>query len=1246
MKYILSMALGFFLFLSLLAGAKSKSYTLSYGFIENKGQIYDQENHPNLSVLYLFNRPGMNMQLKRNGFSYDTYVIEKKERKEKVNNIRNDKFPEPEYDIAYKFHRVDVELANCNTNVRIQAEEPFGAYFNYYGTAVATDIHQYKKITYKNIYPNIDLVFNLNKEKAEYDFVIHPGGKVDDIQMEYKGMENLKQTEATELSIAVAHGKFTDNIPKSYELENWKKVEVAYALTTNNKVGFITQAYNNNNTLVIDPTPNLLWGTYCGGDQYDLGLGIATDNNNNAVVIGWTASSTAIATAGAYQGTFAGNYDALILKFAPDGTIVWGTYYGGTGVEEGEAIATDPSGNIFATGYAGSTTGIATPGVFQTSLANAGDCFVSKFDPLGNLVWGTYYGGIGNDVPRAITVDKLGNVIVSGGVTGGGGSPDRIVTPGAYQTIFGGAETPFLAKFSSDGKTLQWGTYYGRGASATGNEGGYGVVTDQNNNIFLTGYVDHPTGIATPGAYQSALVAGDDAFVAHFSSGGSLLWGTYYAGGTGSGNNSGYGIAIDANGNVLVTGETPTTTGVATAGTYQTAYGGGFTSAFISQFDSSNGSLKWATYLGGNSFDYGKSIALNGSGNIIVAGYSCCDNAIATYNAYQTLNAFADIFIANLNSNGTLLNWGTYYGGSNTEFLGGMALDAAGGILVTGQTSSSSSIATPGAYQTLFGGGVYDVFVAKFSAFSLNYTVTPVICNGGNNGIIAVSLSGGTAPFTYLWNTGQTTQTVNGLSAGTYTVTVTDAASAVIIYGVAVTQPLVLTTNMTTTPDICSQDNGTGKANVSGGTSPYTYNWNNGQTTQTAKNLSAGNYTVTITDNNNCPSITGTITISSSTALVVTTSKNLSICPGINSTISATGGTSYIWSTGATGNTITISPYTTTMYTVSVTGGSCTKDTSIKITTNPLPIITIGGNTSICSGSSATLTATGGNKYLWNTGAIINNITVSPTTATTYTVIVTNSFGCTDSSNVTVTVLPVVAISNSQTICSGDSTQLSASGGNSYLWNTGATTNSIKISPTSSTNYIVTVNNGLCSNSAGAKVTVNPKPIATTCCNATITSGENVTLTLTTANGNTINWTPTTILSCNTCTNPTANPTVNTTYYLTITDNNGCQKTDSITITVKQKCGDIYVPNAFSPNGDNQNDILYIKAENGCISSITFEIYDRWGVMVFSSADPNTGWDGKYKNQICNTDVFVYNLNATLSDGSSINKKGNISLLK
>jgi gliding motility-associated-like protein len=170
--------------------------------------------------------------------------------------------------------------------------------------------------------------------------------------------------------------------------------------------------------------------------------------------------------------------------------------------------------------------------------------------------------------------------------------------------------------------------------------------------------------------------------------------------------------------------------------------------------------------------------------------------------------------------------------------------------------------------------------------------------------------------------------------------------------------------------------------------------------------------------------------------------------------------------------------------------------------------------------------------------------------------------------------------------------------------------------------------------------TVYINPLPTACCDTAIAFGKSAQLKVVGAVS--YSWAPPTGLSCTDCPDPTATPSVTTTYSVTMTSDSGCTVTDAITVDVI--CGDVFVPTAFSPNGDNENDILYVRGD--CIKAMDFIIFDRWGNKLFESESESVGWNGIYQGQPMNTGTYVYYLTATLQDGNIIKKKGNVALLR
>jgi len=286
------------------------------------------------------------------------------------------------------------------------------------------------------------------------------------------------------------------------------------------------------------------------------------------------------------------------------------------------------------------------------------------------------------------------------------------------------------------------------------------------------------------------------------------------------------------------------------------------------------------------------------------------------------------------------------------------------------------------------------------------------------------------------------------------------------------------------------------------------------------------------------------------------------ICLGQSTTLSASGGTSYSWSTGATSTSIVVSPTSVGSYDYYVTtsNGSCIAKDSINILVAPNVVVTATtADDTVCVGNSTTLNAnvSGGGGYQWSpaTGLSCTNCqnpVASPSTTTTYTIVSSNGFGCADTDAVTVVAInSTVNVTGNNLLCLGQSTTLTASGSTSYSWNTGATTSSIVVSPTSTGNYNIVVSTGVGMCLAKDSITVSVGPnvsVTAATVDDTVCIGNSTTLTANATGGTNYLWSPSTGLSCTTCANPVATPTATTTYTIVASNTLGCADTANITI--------------------------------------------------------------------------------------------------
>ncbi len=321
------------------------------------------------------------------------------------------------------------------------------------------------------------------------------------------------------------------------------------------------------------------------------------------------------------------------------------------------------------------------------------------------------------------------------------------------------------------------------------------------------------------------------------------------------------------------------------------------------------------------------------------------------------------------------------------------------------------------------------------------------------------------------------------------------------------------------------------------------YDWASGENTQSITIVASGAYSVTVTDLAGCTA-SATINITANPLPTPAIAGNTTICNGVATTLTASGGNSYQWSNGTNAASINVTPLTTTTYTVTVTNANnCTAETSTTVTVNPLPVPAVTGPGNICIGSSATLTASGGTSYQWSGGLGTNGtVTVTPVSTTTYTVTVTNAQGCTATTTYQLIVNNSLSpnIPGPNNLCSGLSMTLSASGGafTTYLWSDGTTGSTITVSPTANTTYSVTVSdaNG-CTGTTTKTITVFPQQFVSI--TPTIACGGTGVLSATTGFFSYL-WT-------GNQNSPNLNVSAAGTYFVTVTDANGCTATNSYT---------------------------------------------------------------------------------------------------
>jgi Beta-propeller repeat/HYDIN/CFA65/VesB-like, Ig-like domain len=560
-----------------------------------------------------------------------------------------------------------------------------------------TQVPTYARVRYEKIYPGVDLDYYGNQRQLECDFVVSPGADPKRIELFFAGAGRLALDREGNLILQTGAGEVRFHKPVAYQQGGAARREVAasYLLERGSRVRFDLGAYDSSRALIIDPVlsystylggsdndeafsiavdatgnayvtgetssidfpvknsaqgardgfedafvtkldpagTTLVYSTYLGGNNTDIGFGIAVDGPGNSYIVGTTFSSD-FPTKNAFQPTFSGSEDAFVTKLDPSGAaLLYSSFLGGGASQQAIGVAAPSSDVVYVTGVTDATNFPVTSGAFQAAVGGGSDAFVSKFDTTqsgaASLVYSSYLGGAGAEAGFGIAADSSGNAYVTG-VTDATNFP---VTSGAFQTALGGVSDGFVSKIDttqSGAASLVYSTYLG----GSDDEEGIGIALDSAGSAYVTGFT-FSVNFPTQNPFQSVNKGADfflpNAFLTKLAADGSQLAYSTYLGGIGSADcvsgDVGFGVAVDSFKNAYVTGSTgspdfPLGNAIQVTNGNQA---NDATNAFVTEFDPTGATLVYSTFLGGSTGffgDGGFSIALDGTANAYVAGAS------------------------------------------------------------------------------------------------------------------------------------------------------------------------------------------------------------------------------------------------------------------------------------------------------------------------------------------------------------------------------------------------------------------------------------------------------------------------------------------------------------------------------------------------------------------------------------------------------------------------------------------------
>ncbi|MHA2096461.1 MAG: SBBP repeat-containing protein [Candidatus Hodarchaeales archaeon] len=452
----------------------------------------------------------------------------------------------------------------------------------------------------------------------------------------------------------------------------------------------------------------LNYSTFLGGEDTDEGAYLTIDQEQNIWITGTTTSVNFPTTPNAYNQTHSGSFDIFVTKFdGQNGSMIYSTYIGGTGYEIPHSIVVDVNQDVWICGETGSVNFPTTSNAYDSVLNGSVDAFLFKLSGINGSLLYSSY--IGGTGGEAATAMAFDS-LMNLWFIGMTLSDDFPTTPLAPYPVFNGSIDAFLTRFTTNGSSLEYSTFLG-GSDA---DYSYSLAFTPSDEIWMTGQtssLDFPVSLD---ANDSSLTGSNDIFLTRFAANGTnVIYSTYIGG---SSSDSPGAITVDQNGDLWMTGQTQSSNFPTTLDAYDTTYGGSY-DAFLLKFAGNESKYLYSTYFGGGDQDYARSIDVDKFGNIWISGETGSDLFPTTPNAYNsTFSGVRDAFILVLAPNQTLL-YSTFIGGSDIEAFTELALDPRGKVWIVGETQSVNFPTTPNAYNGTKGTSK-DVFLFSLIVFS------------------------------------------------------------------------------------------------------------------------------------------------------------------------------------------------------------------------------------------------------------------------------------------------------------------------------------------------------------------------------------------------------------------------------------------------------------------------------------------------------------------------------------------------
>jgi gliding motility-associated-like protein len=1162
-------------------------HSLMHAFVENAGQWPEP-------VLFKTKFHGGNMWVQQRKFLFH---LQDFSRLQELHARPKDS----EEIIYYNQSLVHVNFPTANEVRQVEKSGKTKAYYNFFigndPSKWASEVYGYSEAILREFYNGIDLKLIEKKEELKYEFHVQPGADPTQVFFNYGGVSSLRLNEKGDLIVQTDLGQIIEKKPYCYQVINGKIKEInsSYVLE-GMTVRFKLGAYDPKAILVIDPI--LVFATYSGSVTDNFGMtatyGYDATAYSGGIIYGnqyptpdplaWDVTSNITVAS-----TNVATTDAFISKYSANGTtMLWTTFIGGgdnvQGTETAHSLICDQNNNVYLYGVT-SALDFPVQGGFQTAHAG-GSTLSVNFN-------GTNFGNVGTDIFVAKFSANGQNLLGSTYIGGSGNDGVNYkVTSGVYNSVA-----------AYDSLSINYGDQF-RGE----------IMLDQDGNCIVASCT-RSTNFPVLDAFQSTNAGMQDGVIFKMTPNlDNLIWSSYFGG---ENNDACYSVKVDSSYNVVFVGGTSSTNLPFTSGGLQPNYNGGKTDGFAVKLLPNGNTVVNATYLGTSELDQAFFVEIDRNDNVFVLG--------------QSLGGLFPVNNAPYNNPGS------------SQFIIKLSPD-----LTTNLNS------------TVFGNGSPLINISP-AAFLVDICGNMYVSGWGANILQGTPLSG--MPVTS--DAFQATAP-NGFD---FYLIVIKREFTDILYGTYL-------------------GGATAQEHVDGGTSRFD---KNGVVYQSACGGCGGHSDFPTTPgawssqnlSSNCNNLVFKFDFELIPKAEFTVDDNLG-CASFEVTFDnfSTDSDSYLWDFG-NGDTTSVIFNPTMLYTepgtydiyLYVTDSICLLTDTAMLTITVLDSIQLLAPASLelCSPTELILTANSfgtASYFIWsssldfldtlNASVLDSVLTITPTGTTTYYIEAGNA-ACKSIDSVTVEFISsALVLSGDSSICLNENTLITATNLNpsitfDYQWSPASVIigpsngNQVQVSPPTTQYLYVTAsasNGCLIQDSILIQVSTIPDgSVVASATEYTIPQGGTTTL-IGAPDGYSYSWIPNSSLVSPTSQQTEAQVYENTVFILSVTDGI-CTRYDTVQIKVYTFICDepfVYVPNAFTPNGDGENDVLFVRGP--LIEGLVFRVFDRWGEMVFESFDRLEGWDGTFRGKALDPDVYDFYLKALCVDGTEGIIKGNVTLMR